>query len=469
MGFWREDVLIWAGGIIAVFMLVVGALYMPIQLMLVLLGTLVALVLHRRTAVVVFIILMLPTLSLVRRIAAGRSAYVESDPLILLPLILTVGVVAVSLASSRTDPRPAFHRVLTVALIVGVAATVVLRGAFSANGLFYAGLIIVPMLLATVLSTGRLPPVWPVVLRVLPVLAIAVGVYGVIQFFVLPSWDSAWMVSSELTSIGSPYPQQVRVFGASESPGPYALFMGISLTLSLGMAVLAKSGGKKFGWLLVSGIIAVPLLLSGVRSALLGVVVCVALLALTRAKGFARVVLVVFLIGGYQLLTVMISEFGSQSTILTTDRYSDLSNDTSLLARLDLLQYLSNPFKYIIGNPDAPVVDNLYIDVLVRYGLLPAAALFILFILVAIRSFKLLRSHQNETAALCVWFLLIQSLFGNIFNALVGILVGVILGTIMSAKSECAALCHDNAARPGFSPEPMLTRHINVRPRIDGI
>jgi O-antigen ligase len=212
--------------------------------------------------------------------------------------------------------------------------------------------------------------------------------------------------------------------------------MGIGLTFSLCMAVLGKGGVRKFGWVVVSAAIAVPLVLSGVRSSLLAVVVCVALLALTRAKGFARIALVLFLVAGYQLLSVVISRFGGQSTILSQDRYSDLSNDTSLTARLELLNYLTNPFRYLIGDPNVASVDNLYIDVLVKYGLAPAIALFAMAIVVAVRATQLLRRHRNETAALCVWFILVQSMFGNIFNALVGILVGVIIGTVMSKTSD---------------------------------
>src|SRR6185312_11309533 len=42
----------------------------------------------------------------------------------------------------------------------------------------------------------------------LPVLA----AYGVYQFVRIPKWDAAWMISSDLRSIGSPLPFLVRVF-----------------------------------------------------------------------------------------------------------------------------------------------------------------------------------------------------------------------------------------------------------------
>jgi hypothetical protein len=448
----------WALAIIAVIATTCAVLLVSVQVGLLILGVLIALLANKRSSVLILIVAMIPTLSLLRRLVAGELAYRDSDPLILLPLILTIGVVLVSWTRVQVDRRTDLVRLFAGATIVGVAVAIVLRGAFSVDTVFFAGLIAIPLLLAIAVSTKQLADIWPTVERVIPWIALAVGIYGVIQFFVLPVWDSAWMVSSRLQSIGQPYPQQVRVFGASESPGPYAIFMGISLTVTLGLAVISGGMLKKFGWIVASIAIVFPLVLSGVRSALLGVVICVALLALTRAKGITRVVLIAFLIGGYQLLTIVISRFGGQSAVLSTDRYSDLANDVSLLARLSLFSNISNPLQFLVGNPSAPVADNLYIDVLVRYGLLPAVGLLALFIAVAVRAYKLLRRHQNETAALSVWFLLSQSMFVNFFNSLVGILVGILIGSIMARRpSPRDHLAPQVGSGHLVIPHPLLT------------
>lgn len=412
------------------------ALASTIQIAIVLLGVTVALALHRRDAVVVFAVVLIPTLSLVRRVAAGRSGYTDADPLILLPLILVVGVILISWTHKRVTARTRVTSLLAVATIVGALCTIALTGSFAMNELFFVGLLVIPLLLALALGSGQLGDVWGSVRRALPPLAAAVGTYGIIQFFALPSWDAAWMRTSKLTSIGQAEPLLVRVFGASESPGPYALFVGTVITLCLAAAVTEQNASRRFGWVLLGSYLAFPLLLSGVRSSLIGVAVCAGILTLVRARGATRVLLIAFLVGAYFLLTVVIDRFGAGSTILTADRYTSFStDDRSFVARLDLFASVGDPIQHLVGNPGAPAADNLYIDTLLRYGLLSAVALLAFVISIAILALRQLREHRNEAAALCAVFIVSQTIFGPTFNALFGILIGVVFGTVMAHAS----------------------------------
>ncbi|WDG18738.1 hypothetical protein [Microbacterium sp. Clip185] len=431
-----QPAIVWIAVVALTTLLVAAALASSVQISIVILGLLVGCFLGGRRRVVVFAVTLVPTLSLLRRLVAGETGYTEGDPLILLPLALTAGVLIASLTQPRTDKRLRVSQVFILAVVAGVAGTVILTGSFSVEGLFFAGLIIVPLLLAVALATGQLPPVWDAVVRVLPTLGIVVGTYGIYQFFVLPNWDRAWMRSSLLTSIGHPFPLQVRVFGASESPGPYALFIGLVITLCLASAVTAQGGIRRFGWIALGAYLAFPLLLSGVRSVLLGVAICAVVLALVRARGFTRILLVAFLGGAYYLLTVVLSRFGTGSTILTADRYTSFSaNDDSLVARLNLLGSVGNPFAYVVGRPVESAADNLFVDTLVRYGLLAAVALLVLIISIIALALRQLRAHLNEAAALCAIFIASQTLFGPTFNALFGILIGVVFGTVMANHS----------------------------------
>lgn len=421
-------------GVAVAIVFVVVSLNVPIQLVLVMIGLVVAFIIYRRVGVVLFAVLLIPTLSLIRRIAAGPSGYTQSDPLILLPLILVVVVVTVS----WTCPPAFYHsakitRGAASATIAGIALSILLTTSFDMNGLFFAGLIAVPLMLSIVLSSGRMPPVWDSVEKVLPWLGLLVGTYGIFQFFYLPAWDSAWMLTSKLTSIGFPSPLQVRVFGASESPGPYALFLGLVITLCLSNAVIKSGGAKRFGWAILTSYLVFPLILSGVRSALLSFGICAVILALVRAKGIARVLIPVFLLIAYQALTLVISRFGASSTILNAGRYTEVSaQDGSLVARLGLLNYLANPLEHVVGSPNAPVVDNLFIDSLVRYGLLAAVGLFVFYISIVVIAVRNLLRKRNEIVSICAIFIGILSLFGPSFNALFGILIGIVFGTVMA-------------------------------------
>ncbi|MFW5698984.1 MAG: hypothetical protein ACOCYN_03940, partial [Planctomycetota bacterium] len=49
-------------------------------------------------------------------------------------------------------------------------------------------------------------------LRVLGIVAVGVATYGWFQFLFAPPWDTMWMRSSGMMSIGRPEPMQIRVF-----------------------------------------------------------------------------------------------------------------------------------------------------------------------------------------------------------------------------------------------------------------
>ncbi|AOJ08040.1 glucose-6-phosphate isomerase [Burkholderia mayonis] len=54
---------------------------------------------------------------------------------------------------------------------------------------------------------------------------LVMGIYGIVQFFVMPKWDVMWMVGSQMSSQGDPVPYGVRVFSTMNSSGPFAFAM----------------------------------------------------------------------------------------------------------------------------------------------------------------------------------------------------------------------------------------------------
>jgi hypothetical protein len=62
---------------------------------------------------------------------------------------------------------------------------------------------------------------------------LAMGLYGLYQFFVLAPWDAFWMENSGLNSIGAAEPMQVRVFSTMNSPQPLADFLIAGVLLSI--------------------------------------------------------------------------------------------------------------------------------------------------------------------------------------------------------------------------------------------
>jgi len=68
--------------------------------------------------------------------------------------------------------------------------------------------------------------------RTLALGAALAGAYGVYQFVVLPPWDAKWVRDviefARMTSIGYPYPYEVRVFSLLNSPHSFAAFVGVA-------------------------------------------------------------------------------------------------------------------------------------------------------------------------------------------------------------------------------------------------
>jgi hypothetical protein len=74
------------------------------------------------------------------------------------------------------------------------------------------------------------------------------GVYGVIQFFLMPAWDAMWMIGSQMTSQGDPVRMGARVFSTMNSCGPFALAMMAALTYTMAatQSVRWLAGGVGF-------------------------------------------------------------------------------------------------------------------------------------------------------------------------------------------------------------------------------
>ena len=159
--------------------------------------------------------------------------------------------------------------------------------------------------------------------------ALVMFVYGLWQFLSPFPWDAAWMIGSELTSIGQPVPYGLRVFGTLNSPGIEALWLSSLLLLLLHFrtkfaAVLAPLG-------------VLVLLLTSVRVALGSVVV-----GLLIAAVFGRRDVLKFLTVGIIATAVIIFGVAALDPAITdivaarVATIGELNNDTSALERTEL-------------------------------------------------------------------------------------------------------------------------------------
>lgn len=157
---------------------------------------------------------------------------------------------------------------------------------------------------------------------------LAMGIYGIVQFLVLPAWDAYWMRASDMSSIGGPQPFRVRVWSTMNSPQPFALAMMTGLLFAFATK----------GWfrVLAAGPGYVSLLLSLVRTAWLGWAIGLMVL-LARAPWVhkTRLLAVGIAIGLLSLPLLLLQPVVDRVTA-RFETMQDIGEDESLRARLAL-------------------------------------------------------------------------------------------------------------------------------------
>lgn len=372
---------------------------------------------------------------------AGDLGRIDNDPLVLLPLVLVIIVIARTLLERSPDIPTNTTAKMCYVMAALSCVTYLVNLNVSLSAIYPSALAIATWILIGLICSGRTPDVWPLIYKYFPYVGALIGSYGIFQFFYLPSWDRAWMITSRLTSIGAPYPEQVRVFGTAESPGPFSIVLGICLIITLERSI-SERGLMRLTMAAIACALLAPLALTAVRTGLLGIVLAGLFMSLRCLKGTKRLIPVAASILIYVVLTVVLQLFSRGSSVLTEGRLSefDASNDTSLQARLQLLadipQYISSPLgQGVAVDPSTGLsasLDNAFIDILVRNGPVMALLLIILMALVLRAAWLVdISAGHKVAAAACSVYLAFFTIAGNIFATGTGILCAMILGTTL--------------------------------------
>ncbi|MGV2287811.1 glucose-6-phosphate isomerase [Trinickia sp. YCB016] len=151
------------------------------------------------------------------------------------------------------------------------------------------------------------------------------GLYGMVQFFIMPPWDALWMLGSQMNSQGDPVPFGVRVFSTMNSSGPFAFAM-------MGSLIFMLAAAQRIRWLAgAAGFISFCLCL--VRSTWGGWVIAVVIqLAKSSNRVRVRIIMSAILLAG---LCVPLLAVGPVADRLATRLQSvgNLHDDQSYEAR----------------------------------------------------------------------------------------------------------------------------------------
>lgn len=422
----------------AVFLLVVStfASGLNYQTYIVLLFVMMAGIAWRPNVCLVTATLLVYVVGFVRRILA-EDGRIASDPLVVLPVLLVIIAIAYS-DKKYNGPRDIWQRLVWVAVAVLVVAN--FAHFLVAPPLLFTLIVQCSLLLViTLLRGGRLPDVWATLERVLPALGTAVAIYGIAQFFWLFEWDRLWMIASELNSIGQPFPLELRVFGTAESPASFAAVLSASLLVSICRFRVVTDVATRAALVVGMATMALALVLTGVRSALLGLAVALAMMAISGKGGASRIVPVgIAAVGGY-LVVEVVGRFGADSTVLSADRLTnfDAGTDGSAQVRLQLLALIPRAMLYPLGigpvvqNGGVANLDNMFVDLLYKAG--PFVALFVLALFVKVLFDAVyLRLDSDSAGAVAVTiFYVVFSISLNPFATANGIIGAVAMGTVM--------------------------------------
>lgn len=155
---------------------------------------------------------------------------------------------------------------------------------------------------------------------------LVMGIYGLIQFLNPPAWDQYWMVNAPITSIGYPFPFEVRVFSTLNSPAPFAAAMMAGLLLLLGGGGLVRWPAAAVG--------SISFLLSLVRQAWGAWLVAVILVLVQHRRSRRGSILTLLVV---VLLAMPLLAVGPVATNISDrlDTLTDLGQDTSFQARVE--------------------------------------------------------------------------------------------------------------------------------------
>jgi hypothetical protein len=201
-----------------------------------------------------------------RRVIEWKAGYHASSLILIPPAV--IGIMAIPVALSH---RRRVDRTIAAAFIIGIVTFA--YGAMIGllrNGVTGTGIDVLAIIgpfgggLFALLVPKDGAKFRRAVLQLAVAATIVIGVYGVLQFFIVPAWDAKWMIDSGVITTGKPRPGLIRVFSTLNTSTPFA-----EVVAALTLVSLAERRWYLRGAVLVSGLMSLGLSL--VRTAWIGI------------------------------------------------------------------------------------------------------------------------------------------------------------------------------------------------------
>lgn len=278
----------------------------------------------------------------VRRLVDFETGWTASSPVMLAPFLVTGLALLAVAVNLRNLPK---HYWLPFALVFfgllyayGVGLLI--------NGVVGATFDLLNWLVPVASSVYMLVhiPLFPKLLRVIQGAfvwgVLVMGVYGLLQFFFMPAWDAYWMQNAPISTVGQPFPYEVRVFSTLNASGPFGVVMMVGLLFLLG------SGGVLRWSAFVVGL--ASFLLSLVRSAWGGWILGLLVFAFELPNRLRLRLLAALVMVGVIAFPILNTGPLAETIGTRFESLRNIRNDMSLNARLALYADFAS---YAVDNP----------------------------------------------------------------------------------------------------------------------
>lgn len=383
----------------------------------------------------------------VRRIL-GETAYVQTDPLSLAPLMATATAAAVELSRGAIPPLARRVMLLVAAgWLIGVPT-----GLLAPQAMLYSLSSYLVGVSAFILGwreprrgAGDLTLVW-----VVTTLAPALAAYGIAQYVLpLPSWDAAWLHNVDVITFGAPEAGKVRVFASTNAPGILAPVLALALLWYLSR----RNAGTATA--LAGAVVAGALALTYVRAAWLALALAVvAVVLLGRGVRLPRAVVA---IGACVLVPLLLSPVSPTAAALVdrADTTTSLNQDTSAQARIAtpsqvVPEAVRRPFGHGLGSAgeatrlsadqDLRAPDNGYLSLLYQAGPVGFVLVMIGLIVALAAAVRATRVAPTDRMILlgALGFVLVFMISGDHFYGVIGVVLWYLLGAAASGGARAA-------------------------------
>jgi hypothetical protein len=285
--------------------------------------------------------------SLVRRLVDHQAGFDPSNPVLLTPYLcslLTAGAFIEYWA--RRHPRALGPFLIIMGCIAYGTALAMLDGRIRSSLVDVLKWSVGPLFAVYLLhNRERIAQLRAVFEPCLIFAAVAMAIYGVVQFASPQAWDATWMRGvAELgfDSIGRPEPFQLRVFSTMNSPGAFGAILsaGVVLALKRRLPVCLACVAPML----------VGLALCQYRSLWAATALAIALVAMAPSAGIRRANILALFLAALALGSTVLSPQIRDAVVQRATTLTELEGDESLRKRLDQYGEFLRHDNLIIGD-----------------------------------------------------------------------------------------------------------------------